>query len=124
MSSKPKYWPCSMLIITTSPSISAVRTEGLRETMVESAMRLVASALSEVSPVGIAFCASIAGSTVYFYPPTKSRTPKSSGRTPQTLRGLDRRTCRQGLRLFIATFDPAYEPADMQGARQRQPVFG
>jgi hypothetical protein len=45
-----------MLIITTSPSISAVRTEGLRETIVESAMRLVASALSEVPPVCIAFC--------------------------------------------------------------------
>src|ERR1700684_5624 len=95
MSSRPKYWPCSMLIMTTSPSTSAVRTEGLREMIVESTMSAIAFALSGAPSVALVWC-------VYH---------SLTGSPPRSLQ------------LSIAAFDPAHEPPDMDTACQHQAVF-
>src|SRR5580704_971603 len=89
MSSRPKYWPCSILIITTSPSTSAVRTEGLR------GYCLLALPLPPrlLGPQLISAC------------------PRSRDRA------------KPAPPLFIAAFDPADEPADMNASCQREPVF-
>src|SRR5438876_10988425 len=88
-----------MLIITTSPSTSAVSTEGLREITVASAMAASASAGGASSSVGMVLHPSMTGRAVYLRTGAKSRPPN-----PSRIRALD----------------PAQEAADMDAAGQHE----
>src|SRR5262249_26020733 len=97
-----------MLIITTSPSTSAVSTEGLREMTVASAMAARWVADCALLSAGIGFSPSDHRDRSLFPRAWQVETKPNSG--------------AQGSR--IAAFDPAHKAADVDSAGEREAVVG
>src|SRR5713101_4186218 len=103
-----------MLIITTSPSTSAVSTDGLREMMVASSTR--AASLPELAAGSACIrSASFDQPRRSLFPPHREVEMRHRSRDPAIRRA--------GAHSRIAPLDPAHEPADMDAAGEHGSVF-